>query len=273
MLYLWIALGVAAAMGLWLFMIAPRLRRPALLKKLQKARFAHRGLHAISKGVPENSMQAFALAVEAGYGMELDVHLSKDGKLVVEHDDSLLRTCGVDRAIEDCTWEEIKDLKLEGTEEALPLLEQVFALVAGRTPLLIEAKAYKGNQAKLAAALYAALQSYQGDYCIESFDPRVLWWFRKNAPAVVRGQLSGQLRRHGAKVSRIIDFAMRNLLVNALSRPDFVAFDHRDHKSWSFRLCRAVFRPPVFFWTVKSVEGENLAKENRATPIFEQIID
>ncbi len=272
MIAVWILLAVLVMAGLWLFMIAPRLRRPALMKKLMQARFAHRGLHAISKGVPENSMLAFGLAVDAGYGIELDVHLSKDGKLVVEHDDSLLRTCGVDRAIEDCTWEELKDLKLEGTEERLPLLEQVFERVAGKTPLLIEGKAYRGNQARLAAAIYKALQGYQGDYCIESFDPRVVWWFRKNAPEVVRGQLAGYLRRHGAKVSKLIDFAMRNLLVHALSRPDFVAYDHRDHTGLSFRLCRAVFRPPVFFWTVKSVEGENLAKEKRATPIFEQII-
>lgn len=270
MLYLWITLAAVAAAGSWLFMIAPRLRRPALMKKLMQARYAHRGLHAIAKGVPENSLRAFSLAVDAGFGIELDVHLSKDGKLVVMHDDSLRRTCGVDGAIEERTREELQDLRLEGTEEKLPLLEQVLALVAGRVPLLIEGKAYRGNQAKLAAAIYRAMEGYRGDYCIESFDPRVVLWFRKNAPQVVRGQLSGCLRRHGAKVGRIVDFAMRNLLIHALSRPDFIAYDHRDHKGISFRLCRAVFRPPVFFWTVRSVEGENLSEELRATPIFEQ---
>jgi glycerophosphoryl diester phosphodiesterase len=270
MIVVWIILAAVAG---WIFMIAPRLRRPALLKELQKARFAHRGLHAISQGVPENSLKAFSLAVEQGYGIELDVHLSKDGVLVVEHDDSLLRTCGTDRAIEDCRWEEIKDLNLEGTEEKLPSLEQVFALVDGKIPLLIEAKAYRGNQAALAAAIHQALQGYSGDSCVESFDPRVLFWFRKNAPEVVRGQLSGYLLRHGAKVSKGVDFAMRHLLVNFLSRPDFIAYDHRDHRGISFRLCRAIFRPPVFFWTVKSVEGENLTKEKGATPIFEQILD
>lgn len=270
MMYFWIALALALCFGLWLFMIAPRLRRPALMKKLQTARFAHRGLHAISKGVPENSMRAFRLAVEQGYGIELDVHLSKDGKLVVEHDDSLLRTCGVDQAIEDCTWAELRDLKLEGTEEPLPLLKQVLELVDGKIPLLIEGKAYKGNQSALADAICRELQDYAGDYCVESFDPRVIWRLRKKAPQIVRGQLSGHLRRHGAKVSGIIDFAMKNLLINVLSRPDFIAYDHRDHRNLSFRLCRAVFRPPVFFWTVKSVEGENLTQAQRATPIFEQ---
>ena len=110
MILLWIFLALLA---IWIFMMAPRIKRPPLLKKLTQYRFAHRGLHDIEKGVPENSLLAFRLAMEEGYGMELDVHLSKDGKLVVEHDDTLLRTCGINRPIEDCTWEEIKDLSLE----------------------------------------------------------------------------------------------------------------------------------------------------------------
>ena len=267
MIALWIFLAAAA---LWLFMIAPRLRRPPMLKRLQKGQYAHRGLHSASAGIPENSMAAFALALEKGFGMELDVHLSKDGRLVVEHDDSLLRTCGVDRPIEDCCWDEISQLTLEGTKETLPLLEQVLALVAGKAPLVIEAKAFRGNQAALIQALVAQLEGYKGDFCIESFDPRALYCLRKIAPQMVRGQLSGRLLRHGAKVSKAVDFAMRNLLVHLISRPDFIAFDYRDSGSPPLNLCRALFRPPLFLWTLRSAASKELAQKKGAIPIFEE---
>ena len=262
MIILWILLALLA---IWLFMMAPRINRPALLKKLQTYRYAHRGLHDIEKGVPENSMLAFRLAMEQGFGMELDVHLSKDGKLVVEHDDSLLRTCGVNRPIEDCRWDEIKALTLEGTDETLPLLEDVLNLVQGKVPLLIEAKVFGGNYNALCAAIYQAIQGYQGDLCIESFDPRAVGWFAKNAPEIVRGQLSG----HQLKQSAHIDFAMRHLLVHCISRPDFLAYDYKKI-GLAPRLCRAIFRVPLFFWTIRTPDAKAKAEQWNATPIFEK---
>lgn len=260
---------LAGLLLVWLYMIKPRLRRPQALRALTGHRYAHRGLHNIKKGVPENSMLAFKLARDQGYGIELDVHLSKDGKLVVEHDDTLKRTCGVDRTIEKSTWAELQALRLEGTEEKLPLLEEVFALIGGKVPLLIELKAVGGNWNALAAALAEALEQYQGPYCVESFEPRVLLWFRKNAKKIPRGQLAGNVRKDG-NVSPLINFLLKNLLINALSRPDFIAYQWSDHRNPSFRLCRAVFRPPVFFWTVRSVEGANLSEKYKAAPIFEE---
>lgn len=253
---------------LWIFMIKPRLRRPKSFKELRHHRYAHRGLHDIKKGVPENSLLAFRLARDAGYGIELDVHLSKDGKLVVEHDDTLRRTCGADLRIEETDWETLSALRLEGTEEKLPLLEEVFALIDGKVPLLIELKVVAGNWAPLGKAVRDALRQYQGPYCIESFEPRALLWFRQNAPEIPRGQLAGDVRKEST-VSPIINFVLKNLLVHVLSRPDFVAYHFRDHQNLSFRLCRRLFRPPVFFWTVRSVEGENLSQKYNATPIFE----
>lgn len=254
-----------ALFGGWLFMMAPRLKRPALLKKLQTYRFAHRGLHDIEKGIPENSMLAFRLAMEQGFGMELDVHLSKDGKLVVEHDDSLLRTCGVNRPIEDCAWDEIKDLTLEGTAEKLPLLDDVLNLVQGKVPLLIEAKVFGGNHALLCAAIDQAIQGYPGDLCIESFDPRAVAWFAKNAPQIVRGQLSG----YRLKQSKPIDFAMRHLLIHCISRPDFLAYDHQKF-GLAYHLFRAFFGAPIFLWTIRTKEAKAIAEKQCATPIFEK---
>lgn len=258
-----------ALLLLWLYMIKPRLRRPAELKELQKHRYAHRGLHDIEKGVPENSMLAFRLARDAGYGIELDVHLSKDGKLVVEHDNTLRRTCNSELVIEKTNWAELSQLRLEGTEEKLPLLEDVFQLIDGKVPLLIELKVVGGNQNELGRAVNEALKGYHGPYCIECFEPRALLWFRKNAPLIPRGQLAGSVRKEG-NVSPLINFVLKNLLINVLSRPDFVAYQYKDHQNPSFRLCRALFRPPIFFWTVRSVEGETLSTRYKATPIFEK---
>lgn len=257
---------ILALLAIWIFMMAPRLKRPPLLKKLTQYRYAHRGLHDIEKGIPENSLLAFRLAMEEGYGMELDVHLSKDGKLVVEHDDSLLRTCGIDRAIEDCAWAEIKGLTLEGTNERLPLLEEVFDLVQGKVPLLIEAKVFRGNQAALCPALYEAIKKYEGDLCVESFDPRAVMWFAKNAPEIVRGQLTGY---HLEKQPFLIQFVMRHLLIHCLSRPDFLAYDHQKF-GIAYDIFRALFGAPIFLWTIRTKEGKAVAKKQSATPIFEK---
>lgn len=255
---------------IWIFLIMPRLNRPAALSELHRHRYAHRGLHNIHKGIPENSMLAFRLAKEAGYGIELDVHLSKDGKLVVEHDDTLRRTCNSELIIEKNDWKTLSALYLEGTEEKLPLLEEVFALIDGKVPLLIELKVVGGNWNALAAAVCEALKSYNGPYCIESFEPRALLWLRKNAPHIVRGQLAGHVRKNG-NVSPVINFALKNLLINVLSRPDFVAYQYKDHRNLSFRLCKGLFRPPLFFWTIRSKEAEKVAEHHRAAPIFENI--
>lgn len=269
--FLIICIILGSLLALWLFLIAPRMQRPKALFQLKKWKFAHRGLHNIEKGIPENSLLAFQLARDRGFAMELDVHLSRDGKLVVEHDDSLRRTCGVNAIIEESNWESLRSLHLEGTNERLPLLEEVFRLIDGKVPLLIEVKVFRGNQDRLCRTLWQQLQHYDGLYCVEAFDPRALLWFRRHAPHVVRGQLAAYVRRGGAKIAPILDFAVRNLWVNVLSRPDFVAYNYQDRHNLSFQLCRRLFKTPVFFWTIRSPEGATLARRSKASPIFEEI--
>ena len=163
---------------------------------LRLFRYAHRGYHDKPR-VPENSMAAFRRAIENGFGAELDVHLMKDGRLAVIHDASLKRTAGADVLVEDLTAEELKTYRLEGTDEQIPLLEEVLELFQDRTPLIIELKAERGNHAALAEATCRMLDRYRVHYCIESFDPRCLIWLKKNRPEIVRGQLSEQFLRHG----------------------------------------------------------------------------
>ena len=113
-----------------------------ILDELLKHRYAHRGLHK-KPAIPENSMAAFRLAVEKGYGMEMDLHLTRDGKLAVIHDASLLRTAGVDLVIEDLTLEEAQKYMLEESSEVIPDFQEVLDMTAGRVPLIVELKVGK----------------------------------------------------------------------------------------------------------------------------------
>ena len=161
--------------GLWLLSFRGK-RSDAEFYGLAKYHYAHRGLHNSDAGVPENSLLAFRKAVEQGYGAELDVHLSKDGRLVVIHDESLLRTAGVKRKVSECTTKELRSYFLEETGEPIPFLEEVLPLFAGKTPLVIELKPHAKNHAALAEATCKLLDQYPDlEYCIESSPCPTLW--------------------------------------------------------------------------------------------------
>ena len=177
------------------------LLRPGRCKAGQQLPFlgvnhAHRGLHSEDKTVPENSLPAFRAAVEAGYGMELDIQLSKDGQVMVFHDDTLDRVCGVHGRVDAFTFDELRQMHLCGTQETLPLLTEVFEVVQGRQPMIIELKTGPRNN-ELCEKGLAPMRDYQRRYpgaafCVESFDPRIVAWFRRNAPDIFRGQLADE---------------------------------------------------------------------------------
>ena len=239
---------------------------------LRQYRYAHRGLHD-KPAIPENSMAAFRRAVEHGFGAELDVHLMKDGNLAVIHDSSLKRTAGADVCIEDLVKEDLSRFVLEDSQERIPLLEEVLALFAGKTPLIIELKAERGNHAALSEAVAKLLDSYAGDYCIESFDPRVVSWFRKHRPAVCRGQLSENfLLRTDNNLSKPLRFLLTNLFANVTAVPDFIAYRFSDRKTAGLRLCRGLWRPQMVYWTLRSREVLDTAEQEGALCIFENFI-
>ena len=262
----WGLAGAAALMGLYLFLIAPKIRRRGGTPAWFRGYFAHRGLHGGS--IPENSLPAFALAAEGGWGIELDVHLTRDGRLVVHHDESLLRTCGVDRLIRDMTLAEISRCRLMGTDNAPPALEAVLSAVGGSAPLIVEIKTAGKRNAELARKVYEALSAYSGPWCVESFDPRLLRWFRKHAPAVFRGQLAYDPARLGEKKG--VAYALgAHLLMNCISRPDFVAYGHETDANPSFRLMRCLFHPPLAAWTVRSDTASKALEGRYDAQIFE----
>ena len=270
MLTICIILIVLLALDL-LFTLALRCRKGhRKWEVIKKYRYAHRGYHD-KPVVPENSLPAFRRAIERGFGAELDVHLMKDGHLAVIHDASLLRTAGVDVQIEDLTAEDLKNYRLEGTEHHIPLLEEVLPIFAGKAPLVVELKAERGNADALAAAACRLLDKYRVTYCIESFDPRCLMWLWANRPDVVRGQLSENFRRHGdgTNLPGVVRWVLSNLLLNARTRPDFIAYRFEDRKSLSLRLCRGLYGAQEFSWTIRSKETMDAAERDGALVIFE----
>ena len=144
---------------------------------LRRYRYAHRGLHHKPE-VPENSLAAFRLAAQLGFGAELDVHLMADGRLAVIHDATLERMCGVPGRVADWTAAELSALRLGDTEERVPFLEEVLPLFAGRAPLIVELKTDWRSAAELARRTVECLDRFSIDYCVESFDPRPLLWLR-----------------------------------------------------------------------------------------------
>ena len=124
---------------LYMILIMPRLHKPDCSALLHQY-YAHRGLHDLEAGVPENSMKAFRLAIEKGFGMEMDVQLSKDGIPVVFHDATLTRMCGVEKRVNELTLAELKQLSLAWTQERIPTFQEFLTLVNGQVPLIIEIK-------------------------------------------------------------------------------------------------------------------------------------
>lgn len=239
------------------------------LEQLQGWAYAHRGLHN-KPSIPENSMAAFRLAVEKGYGAELDVHLLKDGGLAVFHDASLKRCTGAEGFIEDLSREDLKNYRLEGSEETIPTFEEVLALFEGKAPLIIELKAERGNGAALSEAVCKVLDNYKGVYCLESFDPRCLIWLKKNRPQMIRGQLSQNFMKNTSKMGKAIDVVLTFLLENVATRPDFIAYKFEDRKNISNQLCLNLWGVQGASWTITTQEQFESCMMESLLPIFEQ---
>ena len=238
------------------------------MKELKGWSYAHRGLH--KEGVPENSMAAFRAAVDKGYGVELDIHLMKDGNLAVIHDASLKRTAGADVQIEDLTAEELENYRLEGTEEKIPLFKDVMALFEGKAPRIVELKPMNNNHAALAEAACDLMKDYQGVYCMESFDPRCVQWLKKNRQEIIRGQLTENFVAHDQKLHPAIRFVLTHNLLNFTTMPDFVAYKFADRKdSFTTALCRRVWDLQGVTWTLKTQEEYDIAVREGWLPIFE----
>lgn len=261
---------VAVLAVLYMLAIMPRIFNRPDTTLFKKRYFAHRGLHDNASDAPENSMAAFRKAVEAGLGMELDVQVTKDGVPVVFHDFKLERICGAPGKIADSTYEELQAYTLCDSKERIPRFSELLEMVDGQVPLIVEIKAETAN-VSCCGIIDSLLRAYRGPYCIESFNPMVLWWFRRNHGDVVRGQLSSNFRREG-EYWNILYFAMTHLLFNFLTKPDFIAYNHKFSEEPGRRICRRLYRHPAAAWTIRSQQDLEALKGEYDVFIFDSFL-
>lgn len=255
---------------IYMYMIMPRIFWKPKKSPFMGVHYAHRGLFDNNNGVPENSMEAFRRAIDAGYGIELDVRLTKDKVPVIFHDYTLERMCGVSKKVEDLTYEQLCEFSLLETDEKIPTLKEFLELAAGQVPLIIELK-FENFNLTLCPIAQALLDEYDGDYCIESFNPFALVWYRLNCNEVMRGQLSTNLRRDGNYTNPVY-FLLTHLLTNVLTRPDFIAYNCRFKNEPGRIICRNIFKNTSAAWTVKSQKELDSIKDDFDLFIFESFV-
>ena len=260
-----IVLAVIFLFYLWL--IRPDASRKKDCLTFSRWAFAHRGLWDMDLGIPENSLPAFRRAVENGYAIELDVHLTADGRLAVFHDDTLKRMCGSDQTVESLSYQQLSQFRLLNTDCRIPLLSEVLELVDGQVPLLIEMK-LPTFSTDLCPLLDSQLSAYNGPYLIESFNSLGLRWYRKHRPSVLRGQLASRYDPAGG-LDGILKKLSAALAVNVASRPHFIAYNYRFTDGLGIRLNRRLFGIPVFVWTVRSPEIFQECQKQYCAVIFE----
>lgn len=328
-------IGGAVAAGLGVWAVAPRTfnnKRKNYVPTLPDVLYAHRGLHDAGSGLsqqhagesgeyialarrmalragygsidepgplaPENSLAAFAAAAEAGYGIELDVQLTLDNKVVVAHDPDLLRVAGDPRNIRDLTYDELVRIPLfptaapgaevspllpgatenpplvttpsqaqTGYYQHVPLLEDVLRVVDGRVPIIVEFKfenyrTWDDRDEELMQTAADLLDAYQGLYVVESFNPAAMNWYKREHPDVCRGQLAEDT----AFTANPMLWMGGKLMFNEISRPDFVAYDFKNGDGAMLRFVRRMGAMAVA-WTVRT--SDELAG---AQPYFDRFI-
>lgn len=254
--------------GFYLFASAPGIHKKTKWQHLTGWDYAHRGLYDNEHGIPENSMAAFRRAVDKGYGIELDVHLTADNQLVVFHDDTLTRMCGMNKKISSFLYSDLMQLRLLGTEEGIPLFKDVLELIDGKVPLIIELKVDGSNQNLLCPLVWQLLSRYKGDYCIESFHPFVLQWFKRHEPQVVRGQLSCNFFKENPHCD-IVLFLMSNLMTNFFTHQDFIAYKYLDLDNPAVIYNRKLFHIMTVVWTIPGKPTYDRFKNKVDVMIFE----
>ncbi len=277
---------------LYFLMIMPRMLHKPDRTPHVGTLYAHRGLFDNDTQAPENSMAAFAKAVEAGYGIELDVQLTKDGVPVVFHDWTLARVARFDencmpadeearqegRGVVpgkpcDYTFDELEQFHLMSSDQNIPRFEDVLKLVDGKVPLIVELKVERTDLSVCAKA-DALLRDYKGVYCIESFNPLAVLWYRRHNPAVMRGQLSECFKKDekDPTMRGPFFFLLANMMMNFVTKPDFVAYNHKHQGNVSRKLIHGLYRNVAAAWTIKNEEELERARGHFDMFIFDSFV-
>ena len=188
---------------------------------LNDIKIAHRGLHNLNKGIPENTIAAFSKAIEKGVAIELDIHILKDNNIVVFHDDNLNRCCGINKKIKNLDIKEIKEVRLFGTDHKIPTLTDTLDFVDSKVPIIIEIKTDVSAK-KICPYLLKILENYTGKIAIKSFDPRVCLWLKKNACDIPRGLLITDFKK-SKKPNLIKKLFITSMVFIPIYNPDFLS--------------------------------------------------
>jgi glycerophosphoryl diester phosphodiesterase len=227
---------------------------------------AHRGLWS-PDGAPENSLGAFQAACAAGYGIELDVQLSADGEAMVFHDDDLARMTGAPGRVCDHTAADLAELRLAGSDEPIPSLMEVLALVGHRAMVHVELKTPYGRVGPLEQRVHEILIDHNGPVCVIGFNPYSHAWFADRFPGVLRGLDSYSYAQapHMAPAQREAFARLEHL---SIARPHFLALGLDMLPNPKARALRAAGMP-VVAWTVRDRGQWDAVKEDCDNLIFE----
>jgi glycerophosphoryl diester phosphodiesterase len=245
---------------------------PDLPAPLLAAPLAHRGLHDRSRGVVENSRAAFEAAIHAGYGIEMDIQRSADGEAMVFHDDEMPRLTGEAGLVRDYTAAALGRIPLLEAGETIPTLAEILALVAGRTPLLIEIKDQDGalgpNVGALEARVAEVLARYQGPAALMSFNPHSVAALARLAPDLPRGLTTCAFDEADWSLP---DYRRAELAALTDLEPtgsSFVSHHARDLDNPAVAALKARGLP-ILTWTVRSPEEESAARRVADNITFE----
>lgn len=213
---------------------------------LTQSLIAHRGYHNINEGIPENSIPAFKKAINNKLIIELDVHILKDGNIVVFHDSNLKRMTGIDKEIKDYNYDELKEVPLQDTKEHIPLFTDVLKLINGKVPIIVETK-YDVKCGVLEKDLIEILKDYKGKYVIQSFNPFSLMYIKKHFPTALRGQLISSLNK--SKIPLIKKITFGKMFFTIFTKPDYISCNRKILKNKTIKKFRK--NNLVLGWTIR----------------------
>lgn len=230
--------------------------------------YSHRGLHNDKKKIYENTLKSFEFSIAHGFGIELDTNILKDGTVVVFHDRNLKRMCGIDKVLKHATYSDIKDYKIKDCDETILTLETVLKHINGRVPVMIELKPF-GKKRLHAKLVNDIIKSYPHPIAVQSYNPYIVYWFKRHAPNVVRGQISEYFRDDN--ISKITKWMMRSLITNRLSKPHFINYGIRDlpNKYVDKQKKKGVI---IFGYAAKNQKALDFMRKQYDNAVFEDFI-
>ena len=224
---------------------------------------SHRGIHDNTR-VYENTLESFKIAIKKKYIIELDIHLTKDNKIIVFHDYNAKRMTNINLIVEKATYQELNNQSILH----IPTLEEVLHLVRGKVPLLIEIK-QNSKVGTLEEKLMNILKEYKGEFAIQSFNIMTLYWFRKHYPHILRGQLSYNYKK--VKMNRIAKVLLKNMFFNFLTKPNFISYKYNELPIKKFKKYRKK-GVILLAWTINNKDDFNKYKDYYDNLICEKII-